>query len=93
MIGFDWWPEYLFYDRNGAVSREIQSLFQQEIVRRGILTRAGMMISVSHTEEDIDYTLQVFEQALNVVAGAIQQNNVLDCLDGDIIQPVIRSKS
>ena len=92
MIGFDWWPEYLFFDGQGNGSREIQSLFQQEVVRRGILTRAGMMISVSHTSDDIDRTLQVFEQALIVVAEAVRQGRVLDWLDGEIIEPVIRSK-
>lgn len=92
MIGFDWWPEYLFFDEQGNASREIQSLFQQEIVRRGILSRAGMMISVSHTKDDIDHTLNVFEQALYVVGQAIEQGKVLDWLEGDVIEPVIRSK-
>jgi glutamate-1-semialdehyde aminotransferase len=92
MIGFNWWPEYIFYDNNGNVSREVQSLFQQEIVRRGILTRAGMMLSVAHEVGDIDHTLDVFDEALSVVVEAMRKDKVLEWLDGDVIQPVIRAK-
>ena len=90
MIGFNFWPEYLFFNVNGNSSREIQSLFQQEIVRRGVLSRAGMFLSMSHKETDINKTLGIFEEALEVVSEAIKKNKVLEWLDGDIIQPVIR---
>ena len=90
MIGFPWWPEYLFFDLDGKPSLEIQSLFQQEIVRRGILTRAGMMITGAHQVADIDQTLQVFDEALEVVWTAVCDGKVLELLDGEVIQPVIR---
>lgn len=90
MIGFNFWPEYLFFDKKGKNSLEIQSLFQQEIVRRGILSRAGMFVSLSHKNSDIDHTLKVFEESLEVVKEAIKKDKVVDWLDGDVIQPVIR---
>jgi len=90
MIGFPFWPEYVFTGGDGKPSRELQSLFQQEIVRRGILTRAGMFISASHCDEDVDRTLAVFEEALAVVREARKAGAVMDWLDGDVIQPVIR---
>ena len=73
MIGFNFWPEYLFFNVNGNSSREIQSLFQQEIVRRGVLSRAGMFLSMSHKETDINKTLGIFEEALEVVSEAIKE--------------------
>lgn len=91
MIGFPFWPEYVFHAPTPQRSREIQSLFQQEVVRRGVLTRAGMFISTSHTEADIDHTLEVFRSALGVVKAATAQDKVLDWLEGDVIQPVIRA--
>lgn len=91
MIGFPFWPEYVFEAAGGFSSREIQSLFQQEIVRRGILTRAGMFISAAHGEEEIDRTLEVFDGALGIVKGAVQDGTVLDRLEGEVITPVIRS--
>ena len=50
-----------------------------------------MMLSVSHTEKEIDRTLEVFSEALAIVKDAIRQNKVLDWLEGEVIQPVIRS--
>ena len=92
IIGYPFWPEYQFFDKEGNSSLEIHSLFQQEIVRRGILTRAGMMLSSAHTDQDIDQTLNVFKQALQLVKEAVRTDKVLDWLDGDVIQPVIRPK-
>ncbi len=93
MIGFDFWPEYVFYGEGGKPSLEVQSLFQQEIVRRGILSRAGMFISAAHTEQDADHTLEVFADALLVVREAVRENIVLDLLQGEVITPVIRPPS
>ena len=92
MIGYGWWPEYLFYDENGNVSPVIQSLFQQEIVRRGILTRSGIFLCGSHQILDIDKTLKVFQEALEIVNVAVKTGKVLEWLDGDVLEPVIRSK-
>ena len=92
MTGFGWWPKYSFYDREGKTSPEIQSLFQQEIVRRGILTRAGIFLCGAHQMEDIENTLKIFEEALIVVQEATKTGNVIAWLDGDVIQPVIRAR-
>lgn len=92
MIGYGWWPEYIFYDEHGKGSLEIQSLFQQEIVRRGVLSRAGIFLCGSHQEADIERTLQIFKEALMIVSEAIRTDNVLNWLDGDVLIPVIRAK-
>jgi len=93
MIGYGWWPEYVFYDEHRKGSLEIQSLFQQEIVRRGILSRAGIFLCGSHQEAHIEETLQVFKDALTVVIEAIKTDNVLNWLDGEVLVPVIRAKN
>jgi glutamate-1-semialdehyde 2,1-aminomutase/spore coat polysaccharide biosynthesis protein SpsF len=90
IIGFPYWPEYVFKAESPERSREIQSLFQQELVRRGVLTRAGMFLSTAHDDSDLDLTLNAFGEALAVVKEALEQDVILDWLEGDIIQPVIR---
>lgn len=92
MIGYGFWPEYVFKDTEGNISLETQSLFQQELVRRGILTRAGMFLCGSHQTSDIDKTLSAFQEAMEVVSAAVKSNKVLDWLDGDVLEPVIRAK-
>lgn len=90
MIGLPHWPEYVFKPAGIYKPLELQSLFQQEIVRRGVLSRAGMFISAAHTEQDIDFTLDVFDVALAFVRDAVTEGTVLDRLEGKVIQPVIR---
>ena len=92
MIGYGWWPEYIFYDENGKGSLELQSLFQQEIVRRGILSRAGIFLCGSHQEADIEKTLQIYKEALMVVIEAVKSDKVHNWLDGEVLIPVIRAK-
>ena len=92
MIGYGWWPEYLFYDDDGNVCLQRQSLFQQEIVRRGVLTRAGIFLCGAHQIVDIDKTLEIFQEALIVVGAAIEAGKVLEWLDGEVLEPVIRAK-
>lgn len=92
IIGYPHWPELLFYDHQENPSLLVQSLFQQEVVRRGILMRPGMMISASHTEDEVRATLQAFDQAWDVVKEAIEVNDVESKLEGKVVEPVIRSK-
>ena len=79
-----------FRDENGAESLVLKSLFQQECVRRGVLFSVGHNICYSHSDDDIDYTLQVYRTALEILAQAIQEGNVLERLEGKAVEPVFR---
>lgn len=46
------------------------------------------MITYSHSDEDIDYTLQVYREALEFLAQALDGVNLLDALEGRPIQPI-----
>ena len=91
-IGYPCWPELIF-EEDGRASPRIQTLFQQEIVKRGVLTRPGLFICFSHTSEDIRKTLVVFRQALEVVKDALLAGQIEDALEGELIQPVIRASN
>lgn len=92
MKGMDYWPKYEFMSFNGFTNFEIQSLFQQELVKNGVLSRPGMMISLSHTKEAYEMTLESFERAITVVKEAVEDKNVLDRLEGEIISPVMQKR-
>lgn len=89
-IGYPCWPTLTFSDGPAGPSKWVQTLFMQEIVKRGVLTRAGMFLSYSHTSEDIERTLSVFGEALDLVGDACRRRNVRERLEGDLIEPVIR---
>src|SRR5690606_34679964 len=50
-----------FHDPNGKIPMlHLKSLFQQEVVKGGILFNGNHMLTYSHSPEDIDYTLGVY---------------------------------
>lgn len=92
-IGYSCWPEILFrYCGGDRKANRIQTLFQQEVVKRGILTRPGMFPCYSHTQADIDQTLEAFRQSLVVVKQVLDTDQLEESLEGEIIEPVIRSE-
>jgi len=46
---------------------EHKSLFWQECIKRGVLFGYAQFISYSHTQQEIDYTLEVVKKALTIV--------------------------
>jgi len=89
-IGLDYWPGYALDPVEGATPIEIQTLLQQELVRRGVLTRSAMFHSTAHGPADLARTAQAFAEAAAVVASAARRGDVAGAIDGALIEPVFR---
>jgi glutamate-1-semialdehyde 2,1-aminomutase len=64
----------LFYgtrDAEGRPSQEFRTLFLQEIIRRGVIA-PSFVISYSHSDDDIDRTIEAVDGALAIYARALQ---------------------
>lgn len=68
----------------------LKSLFQQELLKRGVLFSGSQFISLSHTHEDIDHTIEGYREAFKVVRFGIDNDCVVDLLQGRPIEPVFR---
>ena len=79
-----------FTDRKGQESLAMKSLFQQEVVRRGILTVGGFNLCYRHSDADVDRTLEACRAALRTLAEALADGDVEGRLQGPVIQPVFR---
>ena len=79
-----------FRDLNGQDSLEMKSLFHQEVIKRGILTMGVHNLCFSHTDKDIEQTLEAYEDALRIIRQAIDEGDVERYLEGEKIQPVFR---
>ena len=66
-------------DPDGRPSQAYRTLFLQEMIGRGVLT-PSLVVSFSHTDADIDRTLDAFDKALRVYAKAL-----VDGTDGHLI--------
>jgi len=65
------------------LNTDVWSLFLQETARRGVLIRRGglLFVTYSHSDDDIEQTLQAADEALAIIAQAVKAGNVQDVLD------------
>jgi glutamate-1-semialdehyde aminotransferase len=69
------------FDRS---SLELKTLFLQEVTKRGILMGWTMFPSYSHTDEDIDRTLEIFEDAFAICQKALKEGSIASLLEGPL---------
>jgi glutamate-1-semialdehyde 2,1-aminomutase/spore coat polysaccharide biosynthesis protein SpsF len=80
----------LFRDEQGAESLAYKTLFQQECLKRGVLFSGSQNLCYRHSDDDIATTLAVYRIALEILAEAIAAGDVLDRLEGPVVEPVFR---
>ena len=82
----------VFHDSSGQESLELKSLFLQETVKRGILFGGPVYISFSHTNDDIEQTVEASFEALRVVRKAIGEVDIDKYMEGKKIGTVYRTR-
>ena len=78
------------FDDKGGQGLLMKSLVQQELIRRGILWSGFHNMCYSHTEADLDYTLEAFGEVLAELKGALEAGDLESRLRGRPVQPVFR---
>lgn len=89
-IGVPEHSAFYFRDLDGNDSLEMKSLFQQEVMKRGILTIGVHILCFSHSDEDVKQTLEAYGDAMSVLRRAIDEGNIEKYLEGKKVQPVFR---
>lgn len=79
-----------FMDSEGKDSIELRSLFQQEVIKGGILFLVSNNLSYSHSDADIEKTLKVYGDALMVLRDALKEGNIRKYILGRPIEPIFR---
>ena len=62
---------FITKDQEKKPSQSFRSLFLQEIIKRGVIG-PSLVVSYSHSDEDIDRTVEVFDEALEVYQNALE---------------------
>jgi glutamate-1-semialdehyde 2,1-aminomutase/spore coat polysaccharide biosynthesis protein SpsF len=91
-MGLDFFPGYHLEAVGETTALELQTLLQQELVRRGILTRSCFFLSTAHGPADIAATGRAFEESAVVLARALESGSVRATIDGADIEPVFRAR-
>jgi glutamate-1-semialdehyde 2,1-aminomutase len=73
-------------------SLEMKSYFQQELLRRGILWAGYHALSFSHQREDIEMTLNAFEDVMKLFKKIVDDSQSLrSFIEGEPVKPVFRN--
>ncbi len=91
-VGTAPWTTIRFHDAEGRDWPLLRSLFQQEALKRGLLTHGNHMLSYSHNENLIEETLAVYQAVFAMLAQAIAENDVGQRLEGPPMEGVFRSR-
>ena len=75
-------------DETGTPSQAFRTLFLQETIERGFIL-PSLVVSYSHTEADIDLTIEAVAEALAVYRRALE-DGIDRHLRGRPVQPVMR---
>lgn len=77
-------------DRDRVPSQMFRTLFLQETIRRGVLA-PSLVVSYSHSDDDIDRTVEAIDGALGVYRRALEDGPG-NFLEGRPVQPVFRRR-
>ncbi len=83
----------IFRNSDGDPDPLMRSLFLQETVKRGVLFGGPMFISYSHTEQDIDLTIEAAYEALCKVRSAYESASPASFLEGEMVGEVFRKRT
>lgn len=87
-VGVPCSPNFMTYDRDGAVSLEFRTLFVQEMIKNGVLM-PWVALSYSHQEPEIALTLVAARKSLEIYKRALE-GGISGYLQGRPIKPVFR---
>jgi glutamate-1-semialdehyde 2,1-aminomutase len=79
---------YFTRDREKQPSQPLRTLFLQEIIKRGVIA-PSLMVSYSHTDYDIDCTLDAINEALYIYRKALDEGYE-KYLVGQPVKPAVR---
>ena len=82
-------PAFSFNDASGEISMKVRTFFLQEMTKKGILM-PYIVPSYAHKDDDIKFVINCFEETMETVKLAIENENLDNLIVGDITKPVFR---
>jgi len=81
------------FDASAGDPLILKSFVQQEMIKRGVLWAGFHNMCFTHSDEDIEYTLTVYREVLQLLKTAVEQKNVAELLKGEPLEMVFRKVS
>jgi len=86
--GIECSPYYLTFDKDGANSLGLRTLFSQEMIKNGVLM-PWIALSYAHGDKELEITKNALEKTFEVYKKAVDEGYE-KYLIGDVIKPVFR---
>ena len=86
------------HDASGVQNSNLATLYQQEMIKEGILCFAGvLMLSYAHSREDLDHLISAFDKACGVIKQAVESGedikHFLRCKPGSPVFKGLRERN
>ena len=88
-LQFNWHASLGFRDKEKQPCFGMRTLFNQEVIKRGVLFQGIFCPCFSHTEEDVQHILWAFDEAMEVYKKGLE-DGYKTWLKGGVIKPVFR---
>lgn len=89
IIPSNWFTLFNFKDKTGQPNAGLRTLAQQEMIKRGVLFQGAFVPCFSHTEQDVQYFAEAFNQTLEVYKKGLEEGYE-KYLVGEPAKPVFR---
>jgi len=89
IIGFDCNPQILCTHPDGSSWPALHTSFHEEVISWGVLI-PWISITYSHTDKELDYTLEALHQGMLKVKKALDEGAVEKSFYGEAVKPVFR---
>jgi glutamate-1-semialdehyde 2,1-aminomutase/spore coat polysaccharide biosynthesis protein SpsF len=80
----------LAFKGDEARSLKLKTLFQQECAKRGVLFSGNLNMSLPHTDNIIERTLEVYSDGFDIIKYSVAYDMVDEMIEGQLLQPVFR---
>ncbi|MBI3475467.1 MAG: aminotransferase class III-fold pyridoxal phosphate-dependent enzyme [Acidobacteria bacterium] len=90
LVGRPQWSLLKFRNADGSDSAVLKNLFQQEVVKRGILLLATHNVTAAHDAGAIEATLASYAEVVKTLAGWLNESDPTQFLEGAMAQPVFK---
>lgn len=89
VIPCNWMPVFMFRNRKKEICPGMRTFAMQEMIKRGVLFQGAFVPCFSHTQEDVDYLAEAFDETLTEYKKALEQGYEA-FLVGEPAKPVFR---
>lgn len=90
LSGHPAWSFLNIKDAEPYSSWQIKTLYMQEVFARGVLTFGTHNLSYAHTDADIQYLCEVYDEVFAILATAVREQTLIEQLKCEPLQPLFK---